>query len=97
MSSVSDPVLSNIVDNESCILEQVTLGPREGARVPLGIYEVDMPEPDFHVGCSHGDLKNSDIEAALERIDKDDEYQLVYFFQNFTDKTYNIIVRELCT
>lgn len=96
MGSTSSTEIGSTVDGEACILEQVTLGPREGVRVPLGIYEADMPEPDFHVGCNHGELNTSDIEAALERIDKDDEYQLVYFFQNFTDKTYNIIVRELC-
>lgn len=96
MGSVSNKATDNTTDSETCILEQLTLGPREGVRVPLGIYEAEMPEPDFQVGCSHGELNSTDIAAALERIDRDDEYQLVYFFQNFTDKTYKIIVRELC-
>lgn len=79
---------------EPKVLEEVTLGPGQGVQLPLGMYELDVPEPSFEVEYDPSSDAPSGITAALKRVDKGSEYWLVYFFQNFTDTTYRITVRE---
>lgn len=82
---------------EGRVIESITLGPRQDAKIPLGFFEAAMPQPRFQIECEPSTEAIDGIAAALERVDKDDEYWLVYFLQNFTDRTYRIIVREQYT
>lgn len=79
---------------EPRVLEEVTLGPRQGVQLPLGMYESGVPQPSFEVEYDPSSDAPSGVTAALKRVDKGSEYWLVYFFQNFTDRTYHITIKE---
>lgn len=84
----------NNIEAGKQLLEHVTLGPRQGMQLPLGMFETDVPQPSFEVEYEPGTDVTGDVTTALKRVDREGEYWLVYFFQNFTDNTYYITVRE---
>jgi hypothetical protein len=87
---------SQIIEQED-VIEVFTLGPEQDAKVPLGMFETDVPQPVFEIECQPKVDADEGVVAALERIEKDDEYWLVYFIQNFTSNTYRITVKEGAT
>lgn len=76
-----------------CIEEHLTLGPQEGTELPLGVFEAAVPTPEFAIEYQPS-ISESGISASLKRIEQEGEYQLLYFFQNFTEETYRVTIRE---
>lgn len=89
--------INNPTAKKTNVIDTFTLGPGQSTKVPLGVFEAHMPQPVFEIEYEPEAEAGDGVAAALERVDKGDEYWLVYFFQNFSDDTFHISVKERYT
>lgn len=78
---------------EGSFIDTVEIDGREGKELPIGSYEKGIPQPRFDIEIAPLPCPN-DIKARLIRINREGEYQLSYYFQNFADRKFTITVRE---
>lgn len=84
---------THAIHYEDKITEVVSLPPKISTTVSLGIFEKNMPEPEFEIEYSPADTHDN-VRAMFVRMPIDDEYRLQCIFQNFTTQTYKAIIKE---
>lgn len=85
----NDTILRDGSDYE--VIGKVSLDSGDMASLPVGIYENDFPQPDFHIEVEPQTVA---VNSTLVRVDDNGEYKLTYHFQNFQDKPCVITVRR---
>lgn len=92
-------VTTKIIDNDTKFVDgsdldligAVELDSGDMASLIVGIYEYDLPQPDFHITVEPETVA---ISSTLVRVDDNGEYKLTYHFQNFQDSSCKVTVRR---
>lgn len=81
------------IQYEDEVTEVASLPPKISTTVSLGIFEKNMPEPDFEVEYSPVDTDDN-VRAMFVKMPIGGEYRLQCIFQNFTTQTYRAVIKE---
>lgn len=86
------------IDNNDHIIGTITIPPSTYRHTPIrlhcGCYEKAMPEPKLWLEVSPNPRASDAFTAKLQRIDRGDCYDLIYFFDNLGGPTYTVTVHS---
>jgi hypothetical protein len=79
-------------------LATISIPPTTGSHGPVkfscGLFEDTMPEPRFELRVDPSPNSYDAFAATLHRIDFDDHYELIYFFENWDGPEYKVTVKD---
>lgn len=72
---------------------QKTLEARQSIKVPIGIYEDGFPAPKLRIAILPVP-KSGEVEKSVMRLPDKGDYQLICYFQNFSDQEFTVTIDE---